>query len=659
MAGADKIVTYDPPGAIGLVDPAPLILLRFNEDTESRAPQDDAGHLEDLHVGVSSLIVPHLVSAVLGRGRAFDLGYGYVANDRVPGTTIATRDVSVQAVVSFDLAIGAHEPRGVIVARGEDSGVAGEGVSYALAVGIDNAPTNSWRMNWLWSTLDGVLHIEPGPAFIAPPAGRFTMLTATRRWLSPTQVILRYYIGDLLLGEYTVADGAIAGALSQRTNIGCAYDRTAASHVNNYAGVIDEILVVGREICAEEVEATWLRLTVYQPLGVQLFREQFDPGFPITSDRGSDAQREIALMGQALGFAAAGIENLRANFLPQRAYGSTLTQWEQAVAAAPSPVLTIGQRRDRVIARLRQKNGISIDGIRQALADLVDTDPTNLEFLAYDNTVVDTFATQVNAVLWDATPVGAAVWNAGRARFTLTAGDYRLDATGHTWRTLTRPISQAVGVAASGHHVIGSVQHSTAAANTEAGVWFGDGAIGNYFVVGVRFSGGSYAVVAERFVNHASVGLGLDPASLSATNPGKIWLHAWHDEAAGKLQFAWSPDGVTYNVFAGVVAGFAQAAAPGDTMAGYYVRSLVGATMTTTSVVDCDDFTLWTPHGIRPLNAYVYRNPALGGAPDPAGAQSVLQAIRHAYTHVSFITSKALICDSTTGGCDRGPMGAP
>ena len=655
--GADQIIAYDPPGAIGLQDPAALILLRFDEDDGSHAPADSAGQLQDLTVP-AGLARAAPVDAVLGRGRQFVIGTGFVAIDRVAGATIATRDVSVQAVVALDPVVGALEARGFVIARGEDTGVAGQGISYGLAVGIDDAPTNRWRMIWVWSTLDGVLHLEPGPTFTPPPAGRFTMITATRRWVSATQVVLRYFIGPILLSEVTVADGAIAGAISQRTTVGCARDRATGTYPNAFPGTIDEVLVVGRELCPEEVEATWLRLTVYQPRGVVAFREQFDPGFPITSDRGSDAQREIALFGQALGYVAAGVENLRANFLPSRAYGSTLAQWEEAVAVTPAPAISLDQRRARVLARLRQKNGISIPGIGQALDGLIDTDVANLQFLTFSNTVVDTFDTIIDPLLWDTT-VGngsSIAVVANRARLAVIPGDFRLDPTAHGWRWIARAISQSMGVPARGHHVIGSITHALAADATEAGVWFGDRPRGNYFLVGVRFAGGAYAVFAERFVGGVSVGVGLDPGSITASNPGKVWLHAWHDEIAGQLAFAWSLTGTAYTVFAGTVSGFAQPTAPGDTLAGYYFRSISGSTMTTSATIDWDDFTLWTPHGVRPFSAYVYLDPALGGHPDLAAADSVLQATKHAYTHVNLITSPSVICDAPNG-CDRGPMG--
>lgn len=659
--GGDKIITYDPPGAIGLVYREPIVLLKFDEAADADRPRDLAGRLADLEPA-PGLARPAQVSAVCGTGRSFGLGRGYAAADLDPGSTLITRDCSVQAIVALDPIAGEMTERGVIIARGQDTGVAGAGVSFEVSVSLIDAPTNTWSVQWSWSTLGAVPDVlQPGATFTAP-AG-FTLLTATRRWVSPTEVAIAYYVGDALIGTATSAMGQIAGNIFHTITVGTVYDLASNSYAWCLPGTLDEVVVLDRELCAEEIEATWRRITVYQPLGVRCFREQFDPGFPITADRASDAQREIALFGQALGFAAAQIENLRANFLPTRAYGSTLDQWEEAMRVTPQPATSIAQRRARVVARFRQKAGASIPGIQQALADLIDTDPANLQFLAYTNTISDGFDTIVDPVLWDQSPTGTAVAHLGSARVALPLADYTMTGAVKNWRTFARPVSQSVAPA-SGIHVVAAVSLVTVADELEGGVWFGDKAAGNYVIAGLRVSGGatSFAVIGERFVNHASVGLMFDPASLTATNPGTVWIHLWHDEAAGAYRYAWSTTGPTtgFTISASSIAG----AAPGATMAGCHVRSTGDLRLASPAppggpVVDFDDFTLWTPHGVRPLSAYVYRNPLLGGAPDLAGAQSVLTAIAHAYTHTAVITSPAVVCDDPASPCDRGPMGAP
>lgn len=665
MIGADKIIVYDPPGAIGLVYPDAAVLLRFEETEPTDRPRDLADHLTDLDpaTAATTLTIPAQAAAVLGAGRAFAAGTGYLATDLDPGSTLLTRDASVQAVVALDAIGAAAQDRGVLIARGQDTGVAGTGLSYAVSVVLVDAPTALWQLQWSWTTRGGLTEaVQPGALFTAPAPGAFTLLTATRRWVSPTAVELRYYVGDALIGTATSADGDIAGNILHETSVGASYDLAHAGWRHFLCGVLDEIVVLPRTLCAEEVEATWRRLTVYQPLGVRAFREQFDPGFPISADPASDAQREIAVFGQALGFVAAQIENLRANFLPTRAYGSTLEQWEQAMTVTPQPSASLEARRARVVARFRQKNGASITGIGQALADLIDTDPANLQVIAYTNTVTDGFDSVIDPVLWDQAPAGSAVAASGVARVALALGDYQMTGAVKRWRTFARPISQSIAPA-SGHHVIAAVTIGVATDELEAGVWWGDRAAGTYFLVGLRTSigGTTFSVVGERFVNHASVGVIVDPASIVVGNPGKVWIHAWHDEPTGLFKYAWSTTGphTGYAISAATIAG-----APGGHWAGCYVRSLGDLTALIPLPgagprVDFDDFTLWTPHGVRPVSAYVYRNPLLGGAPDLAACHSVIQAIKHAYTHATLITSRAVVCDDPASGCDRGPMGAP
>ena len=74
-------------------------------------------------------------------------------------------------------------------------------------------------------------------------------------------------------------------------------------------------------------------------------------------------------------------------------------------------------------------------------------------------------------------------------------------------------------------------------------------------------------------------------------------------------------------------------------------------------MADFDDFVLYTPRGTRPFSAYVFRDPGLGGSPDLEGSHSVIQAIKHAFTNATIITSRAVLCDGHGTGCDRGPMG--
>lgn len=642
--GADKRIEFSPAGGLGLVDRGARFLIRFDEVDDATRPQDETRACNDFDVLATGIRVdmPAVVPAALGRGRAFSATTGLSAKDIEPGATLMTRDMSIQVVLSWDAAAQALGQPGEIICRGTGTGPA-EYVAYSLQLDVSDAPSFTARLRWHWQDIGGGDHTAPGVLVVLQP-GQYTMLTATRRWVSPTQVELAYYIGDQLAGVETSTHGSIGGGTTGTMQIGF---RAQGTNSNFLEGVIDEMMLVDRELCAEEVEATWLRITRYQPLGVQLFRESFDRDFPISDLPESDVLLDIRMTGHILGYAAAQTENLRANFLPQRAYGSTLEQWEQAVAVSPKPVQGTQARRERVLARLRQRGGVSIDGIKDALAELVDCLPDDLEFVAYTNTVVDGFDTVLDALLWDMTPTGFASWHAGQARMAPGAGTFLLDDNHRDWRTIAQSVSQpsihgAVGL----EHAIAKLVISTPQNNFEAGVWFGDKGHGNYLLLGLR-QDGVFKIVTESFV--AGVSQGVVVQATPGANPAAIWFHLY-ETALGSWTAAWS----TVSALGPYTLSGAIAHPTAVHWAGMYIRSIAA---TGAAVADFDDFQLWTPNGTRPFNAYVYRNPALGGTPDMEGAHSVIQAIKHAFVHATIIDSKRFVLGPNGGRLGRGPLG--
>lgn len=642
-AGADKLIRYDPPGAFGLFDRLAKFLIRFDEVDTATRPQDALGVCNDFDEVLTSAAMPSVVPAVLGRGRLFNAAdTGLAARDKVSGSTLITRDATIQVVLAWDAsAQNAGGTPGTVIARGT-GGSSAEYVSYGLRIDVVDVPTFTALVRWFWQDTAGVLHLQTGAQVCMKP-NAYTMLTATRRWVSPTEVQLRYYVGDLLIGEVTSTDGSIGGGTTGAMQLG--HRVVAGAPDEFFAGVIDEVMVLDRELTAEEVEATWLRLTFYQPLGVELFRDQIEDGFPISDEPDSDVQLDIRMQGMVLGLVGANAETVRNYFIPQRAFGSTLEQWEKAVGVTPKPVQGIEERRARVVARLRQKRGISIPGLKDALRDLIDCDVDDLEFIAYSNHIVDGFDTAIEPQLWDFTPNPSATWNAGKARFAPGAGTFTAP---YSWQTIARVVSQPGRPDLDGlEHVLAKLVISTPQNNFEAGVWFGNKAAGNYLLLGLR-QDGVFKIITESFLGHVSQG-----AVVQATpgvNPAAIWFHLF-EHAAGAWTASWSTTSAT--------AGFTSSAPiTHPTLvhwAGCYVRSI--AAVGAPPVADFDDFQLFTPNGTRPFNAYVLRDPGLGGAPDVEGASSVIQAIAHGYTHAAFITSRAVLSADPSTPCDRGPMG--
>ncbi|HEY6174687.1 MAG TPA: hypothetical protein VIX73_09600, partial [Kofleriaceae bacterium] len=354
-AGLDKGFTFDPPGAIGLWFDDARVMLKLHDPDVTVPPKDTAGALDDL-LAPDGAAAPAVVGAAMGPGRAFwpGLSTALAAKDLTPGASLVTRDCTVMAIVSWDVAGQALAGApGTLVCRGDGSS-SSEYAAYQITLSVVDAAARTGSIAWSWQGITGTTHAQAGAQFTCPTG--FVLLTATRRWVSPTSVVLRYYIGDVLLGEVASSDGDIGGGATGTFFLG-AQSLGGAVLVNVFAGIIDEVCVLDREMCREEIEDTWLRITLYQPLGVQLFREMHDPGFPQSQEPGSDVQLENRWIGMALGFAASRLENIRKNILPQRSYGQTLTDWETALRPTTQPGQSLDERRARVVARLQQRLG--------------------------------------------------------------------------------------------------------------------------------------------------------------------------------------------------------------------------------------------------------------------------------------------------------------
>lgn len=647
--GADKVITYDPPGAIGLFDRAPIVLLRFDDSDPAIAPMDLAGGLQDLGVLVSkavtgvTLAVPGVVTGAVGRARQFDphiVHAGFSARDVVSGSTLLTRDVTIQTILSWN---AAHQDLGVgnIISRGLGTASPAEFVAYGLQITLISPTTMTGSLSWFWQDTAGTFRTQTSAQFICLP-GNVTMLTATRRWISPTSVLLRYYIGDQLIGEVASVDGSIGGGTTGGTQIGTKI--VAGADSNFLAANIDELMVLDRELCAEEIEATWLRITKYQPLGIALFTDMHDEGFPLPDNPASDARLDMRMTGVALGLAAAATENLRANFLPARAYGTTLDQWEELVAPSPSPTTSIEARRARVQARMSQRLGSSLDGFRDALTELLGGAlPSQLEFLAFTNEITDDFTT-LNLSRWDVTPVGSFTAASGKAHVAPGAGTFLMNGTTRDWKTCA---AAALGDGQSSH-LIAKLVFTTPQSVGEAGVHFGDWALGNYLLLGLRDNAGSFQIVTESFI--ANVSQGLVVQATPGANPAAIWFHLYQTDVNGTWLAAWSTTSAT--------AGYATSSPIThptlQNRAGFYLRSTgaIGA-----AVADFDDLVLRCPFGTRPYSAYVLLDRALGFSPDIPGARAVVDAIKHAFVDGTFITSRNTLYDDPDGGYDDGPMG--
>lgn len=623
-----------------------LALWRFDELETADRPRESEERVAELEATGAGL--PDVVDAATGRGRRFTSADsdGLAGADVDSGATLITRTGSIQVILSWDIAAAAvYGSPQTIYARGKGTG-AGEYVGLGLELRVVNAALRIGEVRFVWHTIAGVLKTQVGGHFQLPADG-FVMLTATRRWVSSSRVVLRYYLGDALLAEIESTDGDIGGGTTGTTSIGTRY--TGAAWGRFFDGVIDELRVVDEELTAEEVAATWDRITVQQPAGYKLVRDAHDPGFPISQDPTSRAQRETRMWGDALGYAAAQGKNLE-NLLPSRAYGEILERWEAMTRQSPKPGDDVDKRRRRVVGRIRQKRGISIPGAGDALRELLATDPANLEFYGFDQTVIDDLSALL-PLRWRYEP--SAAW-------TISGGATRVQSAvartvHYDWATMLLSVGgDGRGVAARV-----KVTPATLSADGEVGITFVDRSRGTGTFFGLRRdpAGANVKVVTESFDGWALEGATVQDDLGGALAPVWLRLRAGvtglvSSSADVRCLAEWStvgPNGpwdeINYRVPLGRVFHWA----------GFYARTFNG----TASNVDAKfaDAAIRAPYGDRSSWFYILRDPADPGEPDRVGADNVTQALKQLHTGGHVIASLETLYDDDSTPYDLGPMG--
>lgn len=626
---------------------ATKLLFRFDETVDLVRPADTMRNLDDLMIE-AGLVAPAIASAAIGRGRRFvaATGHGYRALDTVAGSTLLTRDCSVQAIVNWQLAAQntAGNP-GTLYARGKGTAAA-EYMSAGIELRVVNAAVTVGEIRWQWQDTAGVLKTQTGGHF-QPHASEYQLLTATRRWISATEVVLRYYLGDRLLSEVISVDGSIGGGTTGTTSIGARF--TGGAWARFLDGTIDELRVVDYELSLEEIAATFQRITVQQPRGYQLLVELHDPGFPISSDGASRVQRETRQWGHGLGFAAAQAENIR-NVLPHRAYGDVLAEWETVTKQSPKPSDSVDTRRARIVARLRRTDGVTLTGVGSALRELVDTDPANLEILAFDQTIREGF-TALAAERWRVDPA---------ADFTILASALRVQPAAGTYSALAdwRTALVDIGGDGRGARVLCKITPTTFPSGSEAGVLLGNRITHSYVAAYLAYYGGNYFITSTSYVAGIATAT-IGTVDLGAVKPANVWI-AIENAAAPGIDAIPTPSNFTirYSVTS-AIAGFVTVGVIAFGTLMHYAGTLykTSGAIATAADVRFDDAVIRAPGGSRSMFFYVYRNPTLPGRLDYVGANSIIRALKQAHTHAAVITSKSLLCDDASSLCDSGPMG--
>jgi hypothetical protein len=624
-----------------------IVMLRFDEPDIQIPPSDAQGSLVDA-LPVSSG-TPAIVDGYTGKARRFANLSGLSAAQSQPGLAVAARDISIQCLVRWDIiAQNAYGQPGTIISSGRGD-VLGD-TSYGAELRVINAALRIGEFRGFWTNVSGATITPNGGHFEVPPSG-YILLTATRKWLSPTSVIVKHYAGSILIGEAVSSSGDIGGSASAVVTIGNRYVSGVPARYLN--GDIDELRIVNVELTPEEIEATHLRLTRDQPAGYQALRDLLPPGFPITSDTDSRVQRFLRVIGNGLGFAAAQDSNHRRNFFPSRAYGPLLNQWESIAGVSVPPFATLETRRQKLISTLRKSNGSAPASVQTALAGVLGIAPSQLQILASSNRIDDDFTT-IDTRRWK---IDGSGWTgAGTARCSLAAGDYQFEAGNRSWRTLLTTML-ADG---KDHFAHVKVTPTTFPDGTEAGIVYGDFANGNITTIGLR-NLSSFTIAVERWRKFRSTGDA--QIAIMSNAPAWIQLNSWPSNSTDYAALSALGQGERYYTVRWSSVGpqgpwQQQDVVGSDRMnwAGLYVRSVYGVTISPLQV-DFDDWAQLNGAGQRSNRWYVYRNPSLPGAYDTAAANQILRSLRQSQTIANVCFATTALCDSANSRLDETPMG--
>lgn len=643
-----------------------LLLLNFDEPADTLLPSDAMGNLGPLAPDDGVTVMPAVVDAYTGRGRLFvTASTGLLASDAATGDTLANQDITIQALLSFGSA--AALPFTLYQRGGTPAGTQTSARLRIEALGL----ANHYHV---------ILYTESSTGGISPGIGatfyydgfadtsRFLLLTATRRHEAAVTVY-RYYVGAELVGEVeTVAGvdgepGSAGGATTGETMVGGSYD--GAAWTEQFDGILDQLKVTDYEMSAEEIRATWERITVHQPNGVAALTALTPPGLGWGADPSSRIGKLVRIAGEGLGTALAKSDEVRQNFLPDRAYSDTLARWEALTGLSPGALDSLDTRRERVAAFMARDNGFSATQIKAALVELFDLAVDDIEILKFANRWTDAFTTlEVERWHHEIPAASGAGWTiaGGELALAIDAGaTFRWDGTNFEPARCITSLSSGKG------RMVAVVELDSYAGQVPLSTIVGLSLFNwrtNHLLVFGAYNDAGTIKLGYRYFDGTTLG-----AFVTVLNPAPaapVWLRIIRDADQAEIDtIEAGGDDPTHTYLLGYSTTGPETGYTETTVAnlltdpewaGLWALS-IGATAGATGPT-FDDFTLHTPYGTRPFCWYAFRDPLLAGSPDMPGANLLLRKLRPAHTHAAAITSLSLLCDDLDdGGCDRGPMG--
>ena len=384
--------------------PTTAALFRFLEGEDEVRPVEALDRVTDL-VELPTEAMPGIVQTdranenkLTSRGRAFGNDLALTGVDQVVGGvtdhTRLVRDVTIRAFIDWKIENHNNGDNGVLCVRGK-SIVASDPERQLYGLEMERIDANNLRMRARWQDKTGTQAVLAGAAFLKP-AG-FFHVAITRRWNTTTDILVRYYVNERLIGEETIAAaGDIGEGFGGTLIIGA---RNSSNPIVGFTdfmpldSVIDHISIEGDEMSADELRTDYRRQALHFVEGAALLRAYIPPGDTWNPNPDSLVQRWIAAEGDGLGDGLTEANRLRDDFLPDRAYGNALARWEFITGLTPLPTDSVQTRRDRVLGFLRKVLGFSVADIKTALEPLFGLDSADIEIVEYDALRTDDFAT--------------------------------------------------------------------------------------------------------------------------------------------------------------------------------------------------------------------------------------------------------------------------
>lgn len=628
-------------------------LVRFNEPHDYDRPADLAGNLEPLFAP-TGLTAPPLADGIIGRARTWSPTTGYHALEAVAGSTRLLRDVTLEAVVYLPWATtnGAYR----ILTRGKGTS-APERELYGLQLDVSGAPGAPLvTMRMRWQRADGSAATVPATTFQPPPGWLY--LAAVRRWRSPTDVVVDYYVNGAWQGQVATAHGDIVDGVGGTLMIG-----TDATPVGMPAGSkIDDWRISNAMRTAEEIRQIYRRLFVYPGYAFELLKSLQPPGKTWPQSDDSKIQRFFAVAGDALAVPWSLAAELLEDFLPDRAW-SFLDRWETITRLAPRAADSIETRRARVAAFVRKVHGYTRAEMLDNVAPLLDADVGDLVFVEGSTTLLDDFDGVLLKPYWTVEPATLAdpfglnhppTVFGNEVYWDNLAINSRWDGTHREAALIRTSIAAEEGV-----HVQLDVTRVTQGNGSAIGLFVLNRITGDAHLFGTKGDAGALKWW------HATIISGVYSETLGAAVPGAggggspsdhTWLLRYRDRGGGFADLDVQVDG--HDMLGTFVHLFENV----PTISG---RAWAGLFISDTTApsgggfqLHASAFRIFAPASPIAFEWAIYRDPALGGAPDFGAARQVIQKTKPAHTRGEIIESLTFTYDTAPSYWDRSLWGA-